>query len=488
MLVKRKKWQVVSVCVIGVIAFCATTAAPVFGAGGRQFEPVEQRPAAESADVIVASYALDFSVSNDEARRRLGRIDAVQEALASIRSFEAERLAGWGIDHRGGFTGWVLLTGDGPAGAEAATVADAQSDVEIRTGAQHSYAKLLEAQGKLSAELFAARRSVDGNALGGVGEQTQTEPGAPRKPGGDQGVARLAEVVTFLETDMGGNAVLVGIDPGLAPDSSPLGSVSDLAFDHSAEVVAELLQAHMSVAFEVVDGRGIDPATHFVGGIKMSVCTSGFTARRPIRGGYRYGIITAGHCGGDFPADTGAVSMYGVVLPFVYGWLSATADAQFHQIPDPASGSHFVADDYVCRDPALHPNFSCDVFGTVARADMLGDYVCHTGKNSGTSCGEITAIDRRLEWSDHPCRDSTGADVKCEPVFVKVQGQYLKSCKGDSGGPYFRGGKAYGIHAGGLKDYGCATEGNTVTFSAIEEVEAFLKVEVLTEPVTLSAP
>ena len=464
----------------------------MFGADGRQREPVaqpvEQGPAAESEDVIVLSYALDFSVSHDEARRRLGRIDSVQEALASIRGFEAERLAGWGIDHRGGFMGWVLLTGDGPAGAEATAVADAQSDVEIRTGAQHSYAELLDAQRKLSAELFAARRPADSDALGGVGEQTQTAPGAPREPEGGHTVASLAEVVTFLETDMAKNAIHVGIDPGLASNDGPVGSVSELGFEQSAAVVAEMFQDLLSVAFDVVDGSGIDLATNFVGGIEMSICTSGFTARRPIRGGYRYGIITAGHCGGDFPTDTGAVSMYGVVLPFVYGWLSATADAQFHRIPDPASGSHFVADDYVCRDPALHPNFSCDVFGTVARADMLGDYVCHTGKNSGTSCGEITIIDRRPEWSNHPCRDFTGAEVKCEPVFVKVQGQYLKSCNGDSGGPFFRGGKAYGILASGIKDYGCTTEGNTVTFSAIEEVEAFLKVEVLTEPVTLTAP
>ena len=80
--------------------------------------------------------------------------------------------------------------------------------------------------------------------------------------------------------------------------------------------------------------------------------------------------------------------------------------------------------------------------------------------------------------------------MDCEPVFVKVQGRFLKGCKGDSGGPFYRGGKAYGILTsliGGDKE-DCTSPGKTVTFSAIEEVEEFLNVEVLTEPVNLSAP
>ena len=494
MFAKTNDWQVVLLCVIGVFTAVATAAGPVLGADGGQHEPivrpVEQGPAAEFGEVIVESYALEYSVSREEARRRLDRIDVLQVPLALIRGLEAERLAGWGIDHRSGFTGWVLLTGDEPPGSDSIAVADAQSDVEIRFGAQYSYAELLDAQRKLSAELFAARQSADGDAAGGTGEQAQAAPGGSDDRAASRAVASLAEVVTSLGIDMAGNAVRVGIDPALAPDFGPLGSVADLGFDQSAAVVEELLQDHMSVAFEVVDGRGASPAANFVGGVEMSSCTSGFTARRLVRGGYRYGVITAGHCGANGPTETETSSMYGVVLPFVYGWLSATADAQFHRIPDPVSGSHYVADDYVCRDPALHPNFSCDVTGTVARADMPGSYICHAGKNSRVSCGEVIDIDHALEWKKDPCLDSTGAITPCEDVFVKVQGQYLKGCGGDSGGPFYRGGKAYGIMAG-LEDGDhddCDSPGKTAVLSAIEEVEAFLKVEVLTEPVTLGAP
>lgn len=485
---KGKKRQAILLCAIGLFTVGATTAGTVYAADNKQPGPIETSPLVETADVAVESYALEYSVSQDEARRRLGRIGAIREALASIRGLEAARVAGWGINHRGGFGGWVLLTGDEPAGAAAAAVAEAHSDVGIRTGAQHSYAELQAAQRGLSEEFFAAQRpAVGSGAPGNTGEGTQAAPGAPGEPGGGLSTD-VAEVVTFLETDMAGNAVRVGIDPGLAPEVGPLGSVSELPFEQSAAIVAELLQDHIEVPFTIADGRGLAPAASFQGGEKMGGCTSGFTARRTIRGGYDYGVITAGHCGDNGPTETVTFRMNGVVLPFVYGWLSATADAQFHRIPIPTSGSHYVADDYVCRDPDIYPNPSCDVTGTVPRAKMQGDYVCHTGRNSGISCGEVISIDHAPEWSDDPCLDSSGANVDCDPVFVRVRGQHLRGCKGDSGGPFYRGGTAYGIHAASNGGTDCEGTGRTATFSAIQEVEAFLRVDVLTEPVTLNAP
>ena len=484
---KWKKRQAILLCIAGLFAVSSTTASTVHAANSEESTPVEPNPAAQSVDVAVASYALEYSVSHDEASRRLARIEAIQKILASIRGLEAARVAGWGINHRGGFMGWVLLTGGEPAGAEAAAVAAAHSDVEIRTGARHSYTELQAAQSGLAAQLFAAQNlSVGSGALGGTGAVGQAGPGAPGDLG-DSGVgAGVAEVVMFMETDMAGNAVRIGIDPGLASEGGPLGTVSELGFEQSAAAVAEVLQDHIEVAFTIADGRDIAPASNFQGGEEASSCTSGFTARQTGVG--LYGIITAGHCGGDLPTDTAAVSMHGVSLPFVGGWLSATADAQFHSIPTPISGSHYVADDFLCRDPASYPNPSCDVTGTIARTDMQDDYVCHRGKNSGISCGRVFSINYQPMWSKHPCLNSSGADVDCELVFVRVHGQFLRSCKGDSGGPHYRGGIAYGIHAASNGGTDCEGTGRTATFSAIREVEAFLGVDVLTEPFTLSAP
>jgi len=416
------------------------------------------------------------------------QIDAIQETLATIRNILTMRTAGWGIDHRGSFVGWVLLTGDEPASAEAAAAADAHNDVEIHTGAQHSYTELQAAQRNLAAQLFAAQSAAGIGALGNTGEEGQAAPGPPGDLEGAGIAAGVTEVVTFLETDMAGNAVRVGIDPSLAPEIGPLGSVSELSFEQGAVVIAEMLQNHIEVAFTIADGRGIAPAANFQGGEAITGCTSGFTARKSRPGGSDYGIITAGHCGGDLPTDTAAVTMNGVSLPFAYGWLSPTADAQFHRIPAPDSGSHYILDDFLCRDPASYPTPSCDVTGTEQRAEMQGDYVCHTGKKTKTSCGEVISIDHQLDWSGRPCRDVNGVDTPCEHVFVRVHGQRLKGCGGDSGGPFYRGGKAYGITAGATNRDDCTSGNKWVTFSAIKEVEAFLRAQVLTEPVTLSAP
>lgn len=445
------------------------------------------------------SYALEYSVSQAEAIRRLGRIEAIREALASIRGLESARVAGWDIDHRGRFGGWVLLTGNGPASTAAAAVADAHSDVEIRTGAQHSYTELQAAQRGLSEDLIAGELSSAGSgAVGNTGQGTQAAPGMPSEPGApgetEEGglEAGVAQVVTFLGTDMAGNAVRVGIDPGLAPEVGPLGSVSELSFDQSAAKVAELLQDHISVQFTVDDGRGLADTTSFHGGEEVSSssssCTSGFAARRNSDG--IYGIITAGHCGDPGPNDTTSFSMREVSLPFVYGWASATADAQFNRIPTPTSGSHYVQDDYLCREIVSYPNPYCEVTTDIARADMQGDFVCHTGASTKFSCGKVTDINFTYMYvvsGTNPCLDSNGAGTPCSSVFVEMRGTYLKACVGDSGGPVYRGGKAYGIVKSTFDVYNCTSGGKRVIFSAIREVKEFLGVEVLTEPITLNA-
>ena len=73
---------------------------------------------AASVDPAVASYASEYSVTAQEAQRRLDRIEPLQEILESIRDLEGDRLAGWGIDHSGAFRGWVFLDGPFTTGAE----------------------------------------------------------------------------------------------------------------------------------------------------------------------------------------------------------------------------------------------------------------------------------------------------------------------------------------------------------------------------------
>ena len=418
---------------------------------------------AAGTDPAVESYASEYSVTIQEARRRLDRIQPIQEILASIRDGESNRLAGWGIDHSGTFTGWVWLTGTQPPSSDAASLADAHTDIEIRTGADHRYAALLEAQDQLG-------------ALGPVG---RVDDG----PGPD-----VWSIVTFTDIDLRANSLEIGIDPalgisvpgGLTDTDAP--AVTDEALQAKATEVAGILHDHIPVRFAVVDGRGVGPAEDFIGGEPMSICTAGFAAQK-TGGNRRYGIITAGHCGADGPNEDTSIAMYGVTLPFEYGWASVTADAQFHAIP--TGSSHRLHDDYIID----YDNDSRrDVTGTKARRNMvkryrnriIGDYVCHSGKNTNVTCGNVTSINYRPTY-DNACFDASGNETDCDNVFVKVSGSGLKSCRGDSGGPWHRSGVAYGIHMASRPADDCDDPVTFAVFSAIREVESFLGVEILTD-------
>ena len=428
---------------LGLLAAAGLAAALLSVQPGAAGAAAAPDPGPPPVDLAVTSYAADYSVSITEAQRRLDRIQPLQEILASIRDLEATRLAGWGIDHGSNFGGWVQLTGDDPPSAAAAGVADAHADVGIRTGADYSLAELLTAQQGLFRN-GAVGRVNDGPASG------------------------VAAMVTFTGIDMAVNAVRIGIDPALAAvvpggltDTGPA-TVTDEAFRAKAAEVTEQLRGHINVNYVVEDGRGLSAGALFMGGAAMNACTSGFTAKQ--RGANVYGIITAGHC--ETPIDMNGVRLRDVVRrwgPYV--------DARFLSVP--TGSSHRLLDDYGCG------RYLCDVTGDVSKGRMMGNYICHAGRRSGVSCGTVDDI---RFFPSHPgsCENS------CSNTFVRVQGRHLRGCRGDSGGPWYHDGTAYGIHGGNSDADDCRSEGKIAYFSAIRDVENQLGVDILTGgPVTV---
>ncbi len=414
--------------------------------------------ASDIQDPAVAMYTAEYSVSPEDAVRRLARIGPLHDLIATIREAEADRLAGWGIDHFPIFAGWVLLTGTSPATAISRAISESNNDLEIRTGAAHTYDHLLQAKRGLRSIGPIGRVDNLGDSMG------------------------ITNIISFTAVDMAANAVEIGIDPK-PPANTPqqigeigsIGTVND-TFAAESAAFAVAIAPHINVAFTVVDGRGFSNHTTFYAGQPMSTCTAGFTA---TRGGVK-GILTAGHC-----SDNQTIN--GISLPHVVGYNSAAADAQFHAVP---SGSgHVLKNGYACRTRSRN---ICQVHSRRSRLKMMGDIVCHTGKNSGTSCGTVNRIDVSPDYteagevacintSDEPARkgpvDSWAVD--CKDVFVNVTGTRLRQCKGDSGGPWYRSGIAYGIHMGGT-NVSCSKENVNAHFSAILEVENFLGVSIIT--------
>ncbi len=402
-----------------------------------------------SADFVVESYARDYSMSVEEAGRRLGRIALLQEVMGSIRVLEGSRLAGWGIDHGEDFGAWVWLAGNADPGVEAQRIAAAHDDVEIRTGAAHTYEELRAAQDRIDPT------------------QVTDDPEVSSK---------IAEIVVYTSVDVATNSVEIGVDPGLLPirsrrdTESAINSSSNERFAVEASSLIEILQEHTGVGVVVTDATGFSKRANFRAGRRLSSgCTAGFGAKQI---GGPDGLITAGHCG---PYQ----EMYGESFPFVVGGEGPRADAQFNRIPN--GSSHKITNDYKC---GANARSICEVTGTAKRSEMMGAYVCHTGGYSGVSCGNVTSIAINLtNWleDDDACMDEDGEGVRCKSVFVKVKGPNLKICDGDSGGPvYDAKGVAYGILAAG-HTFNCRTLDTTVIFSAIKEVENYLGVKVLTD-------
>ena len=426
---RRRRWIAAAAITAAAVTSSAATAAA-------------QTDTPAPVDVAVVSYASDYGVSHAEAQRRLDRIQPLQEILASIRDIEGVRLAGWGIDHQGTFTGWVWLTGQQPPSGAAAQIADSHTDVEIRTGAGHTLTELLAAQTGLFQD------------IGPVGQAIEN-PGT---------TAKIRPIVVYTDIDIAANRVVIGIDPALA-DPGPLGA-TDETLQAKITETTQLLQHDLAVPYIVEDGRGMSVAADFKGGQAMDDCTSGFAAQQ--RGTGVYGLITAGHC---FRDNDDPITMHNTSLPLVVRAWGPSVDAQFRSIATGAS--HRIFDDHICGTGS-----PCDVRGDIGRYQMLNNYVCHHGKNSGQSCGTVTSFSYRPTHA-------LSCETSCSNTFVRVEGDSLKGCKGDSGGPWHDRGYAFGIH-GGSTGKNCTKTDVTAYFSAIRDVERTLGVDILlTGPFTI---
>ncbi len=155
------------------------------------------------------------------------------------------------------------------------------------------------------------------------------------------------------------------------------------------------------------------------GGQPLTTCTAGFSVENSA--GIR-GISTAAHCGNS-------QSQSGVSMTYAGGAHNSNMDVQWH-----TAAGHTIVDDF------YNGTGFTDVGSVISRSNSSGDFVCHRGKNSGTSCGYVTSI-------YHAPSDCGGQT--CSNVFVKVEGSSLKGCRGDSGGPWYNGNQAYGNHHGG---------------------------------------
>ena len=183
-------------------------------------------------------------------------------------------------------------------------------------------------------------------------------------------------------------------------------------------VVNALIETNMSV-----DGGGRVEGLSSVTG-RRNLCTTAFV----VTNGETHAITTAAHCPDELTYEDRDGSK--VTLPLIGSWGAAYQDVQVNGSPD-------------SPEPLFYSNRGA---GTLRRlvswrnvaSTRAGDFVCHYGESSGYSCATVELTDYA------PSNDLCGGP--CSPTWVTVKGP---SCiPGDSGGPVFSGGIAFGIAKG----------------------------------------
>ncbi len=182
--------------------------------------------------------------------------------------------------------------------------------------------------------------------------------------------------------------------------------------------VNELIESNLAV-----DGGGRVEGLNPISG-RRALCTAGFV----VTDGTRTGIATAAHC----PDELSYIDRDGssVALPFIVQSGLGYQDVQINLAPD-------------APEPYFYSNRGAGTLRRLvswrnAASTRAGDFVCHYGESSGYSCATV-------ELTDY-APPGTLCGGPCSPSWITVKGP---GCiPGDSGGPVFSGGVAYGIAKG----------------------------------------
>jgi len=213
-------------------------------------------------------------------------------------------------------------------------------------------------------------------------------------------------------------SLLPEADPGLV---STLRAVSAARLaDDGGQDIADVLTTR--VVLQDTGLTGHDSSAYHYGGEALSTCTSGFVVRRNSDN-FR-GIAFAEHCG------AGSITDDGDALTYINDHYGTHGDMQWRYGPD------YEADDFYSGNSTTTEVNRRDVssYGIATEGQTL----CLNGKTTHNHCQQVRQVS--------VC--SSGA---CNLVQMGNR----SAAGGDSGGPWFSGNTAYGIHHGSHCDPFC---------------------------------
>jgi streptogrisin C len=323
-------------------------------------------------------YAKDFGVPLAVARERLANQPAVDAYAADLEQRFPDRVAGIWFEHKPEYRLVVRLTA-GASDTMAVPSSIGVTPVRVRADAARSLRTL-------RAELERLRPRIDRD-LPGVGTGIDVRTGE----------------ITVHTT---GSTVA------------------------TAGSVVDRLRLAGSVPIRIRTHEQPLRPTNIHGGKRLSECTSGFTVQQ--NNGGAKGFITAGHCRSDqVYFETAARSYHTTYQSELW---DGHHDVQWHTVP---TGGNVYPRFYASSDSTPR-----DLTGSRGRdQQQVGDYVCHRGRVTKYSCGNIEEKDNA---PDHGCNVG-----RCANVWMLVEGPSLACFGGDSGGPFFVGNIAVGVTSAG---------------------------------------
>ncbi len=358
----------------------------LLGASAAAAQPVaEVQTADEAIAEDAAHYAARHSVTLFEAIRRLRAQEESVAVSDRIALALKSRLAGISIEHGPQYRLVVLLTGTEPVADQAALAAGTPVPVVFQLGAAATRDRIVTAMRTHQPTLRAQLPNARGMGL-------------------DQ---RTGELVLFVN---GSDARRHGLEAIEERAEAMTGVPVRVALADPAKNM--LLGGSRLV--------GVDPATG-----RRQGCTTGFV----VRDATRTGVVTAAHCPDSLAYQ--APDGNSIPLQFAGGWGVGHQDVQVH-VGAGAAEPLFYAN-------RLNGSLRRLTEARPRQSVRAGDSVCHWGEGTGYSCSQVELTDYA------PPGDLCGGP--CEPVWVTVTGPGCKS--GDSGGPVFIGGVAFGILKGG---------------------------------------
>lgn len=334
-----------------------------------------------------AEYARQHGVTLVEAARRLRAQEQSVPFTDALRETYRERLAGIVVEHQPVYRIVVLLAGDDPVPDQRIAAGGLEVPIVFRTGAPASRAAILGAIAAHGAEIATL---------------------FPRRPGlgADPRTGTLVVVAPQFELPQDEADALGARVAGIA------GVPATVRVPGRADRELQVQGGGRLEGVEPTDGR-------------RYACTAGYV----VTDGLRDALVTAAHCPDALSYREADGSQ--VALAFAGQWGARYQDVQLGLSAAP-----------------LPPLFLADGAKSLARAvatwrnrDSMraGDFVCHRGERSGYSCATVDLVDYA------PPGELCGGP--CDPSWIAVSGPACRP--GDSGGPVFLGGTAFGILKGG---------------------------------------